>query len=714
MSEDRVEVDESGVQISRLTEWENEPSVLDLKQEYSDARSETDRHINKVKTWLDHLNGTGVAKPQVKKGNSSLVPKLIRKQAEWRYSSLSEPFLNTPDVFNIYPATHKDVYSARQNQLVLNHQFNTKLNKVAFIDEYVRTAVDEGTVIVRLGWNYEEKTVIKEEEQFEYVPDPGAADLHAQLHGLMETDPAAYDSHVPREMKEAHEITMQMQYPHVPRSLGMQEVEETIVVANHPTLEVCDFKSVTIDPSCNGDPDKANFFIFTFESSKAELMKDGRYKNLEKINMDASSILGSEDHESKDNDGFNFNDDIRKKIIVREYWGFKDINGDGELVPIVAAWVNDTIIRMEESPFPDKQLPFVVVPYMPVRKSLYGEPDGELLIDNQKIIGAVTRGMIDLMAKSANSQTGVRKDALDIVNKRKFDRGDDYEFNGNIPDPRHAIFTHTYPEIPASAQFMIGWTNNEAESLTGVKAFNDGISGATYGDTATGVRGAMDAASKREVGILRRLAAGMIKIGRKIIAMNAEFLSEEEVIRITDGEFAVVKRDDLQGDFDLQLAISTAEEDNQKAGELSFMLQTMGNNMDFGISKVILSDIARLRKMPQLAQKIESYEPQPDPLQQQKTMLEIELLKAQIADLGGKTVRHQTGAKLDEAKVASEYAKAEKLGSEADLNTLDFVEQETGTKQERDLEKHGAQAEANARLEMVKAALNNRNNQPAQ
>jgi hypothetical protein len=37
----------------------------------------------------------------------------------------------------------------------------------------------------------------------------------------------------------------------------------------------------------------------------------------------------------------------------------------------------------------DKKLPFISVQYLPTRKSIYGEPDGALLEDNQKIIGAV-------------------------------------------------------------------------------------------------------------------------------------------------------------------------------------------------------------------------------------------------------------------------------------------------------------------------------------
>jgi hypothetical protein len=459
---------------------------------------------------------------------------------------------------------------------------------------------------------------------------------------------------------------------------------------------------VIIDPTCMGDIDKAGFVVYSFESSLSQLEKEGKkYKNLDKINISNSSILGVPDHHSSDGSKtFNFSDEPRKKFVVYEYWGFWDIDGSGIVKPFVAAWVGNTMIRLEENPFPDKKIPFVVEQYLPVRKSTYGEPDGALLEDNQKVIGAVTRGMIDIMGKSANGQTGIRKDMLDTTNRRKFDKGQDYEFNANV-DPRQGVFMHTYPEIPASAQFMLGLQNQEAESLTGVKSYSQGVSGQSLGDVAAGVRGALDAASKRELGILRRLSNGIIKIGRKVISMNAEFLSDSEVVRITNDEFAVVKKDDLAGHFDLRLSISTAEEDNNKAEQLAFLLQTVGPNSDPEMMKMILSDIAKLRKMPDLAKRIESYQPQPDPLAQEEAQLRIELLKAQIAKENAQAMSYQSGAQLDMAKAGTEQVKQGNLQSDTDLKNLDFVEQESGVKQERAKELHGEQARSQAQLKLL-------------
>ena len=695
-------------EVKKLTEWANEPSVLDLKQDYSDAKNEADAHVSDVNRWLDNLHVRGASKPSKGDGSrSALQPKLIRKQAEWRYAALSEPFLSTSDVFNVSPVTYEDKQSAQQNQLVLNNQFNTKIDKTKFIDEYVRTAVDEGTVIVRVGWDYEEREETREEPIYEYVPaqDPSVASQYQQLAQFAQGNPDAFAQQVPSEIQEAVQLSIQSGQVLVPVERGYEEITEVVAVRNHPTLEICDYRNVVIDPSCGGDMSKASFVVYSFETSLDELRRDGKYKNLDSVNVTGASILGDPDYNSEDNGAFNFNDEPRKKFMVHEYWGYWDIDGEGTVKPIVAAWVGDVLIRLEENPFPDGDLPFVVVPYLPVRKSLYGQPDGELLEDNQRIIGAVTRGMIDILGKSANGQTGVRKDALDLTNKRRFDRGLDYEFNANV-DPRQAVFMHTYPEIPNSAQIMLQLQNAEAESLTGVKAFSNGISGQALGDTATGVRGALDAASKRELGILRRLADGIIQIGRKFIAMNAEFLSEEEVVRITNENFVTIRRDDLAGKFDLKLSISTAEEDNQKAQELAFMLQTMGNNMDPSMSKMILSDIARLRKMPELAKRIEEYQPQPDPMQQQLQQLEIQKLQAEIAELQSRAMENQAQAMLDQAKAGTEQVKAGNVQADTDLKNLDFVEQESGVKQERDLQKMGEQAKANAKLEMVKASIN--------
>jgi hypothetical protein len=697
-----------GKPAEQLTDWENPPKVSDLKADYQAAESDKNSHLADVDRWMAYRDITGEAKPNKRTGYSSVQPKLIRKQAEWRYAALSEPFLTTQDLFDVTPVTYEDKRSAVQNALVLNNQVSTKIDKVAFIDEYIRTGVDEGSVIIRTGWAFSEEE--RERPKFKFLVNQSPEYLQ-HLQGMMQRaqqDPEGFEASTTQEMKDALQLSMEKQLPIEPVADGTEMVMVTI--KNHPTWDVCDYKNLTIDPTCKGIIDNAGFIIHSTETSMSELKADGRYQNLDSI-VGRSSTLADTTYERDNESSFEFKDKPRQKMVLHEYWGYWDINKTGIVKPIVAAYVDDVMIRLDENPFDDKKLPFTLVQMLPKRKSNYGEPDAELIIDNQKIIGATTRGMVDVMARSANAQQGYAKGVFDVTNKRKFQQGEDYEYNPTI-NPESAFHMHKFPELPQSAALMVQSQVADAESLTGVRPFAQSQTGAIGSDTATGVKSAMDATSKRDTGILRRFVEGLTKIGRKTIAMNQQFLTEDEVIRVTNNEFVVVKPDDLAGNFDLRLTISTAEEDDNKAQQLAFMLQTIGNNMDPSMTNMILAEIATLRKMPALAQKISTFQPQPDPVQEQLQQLEMQKLQAEIAVLQSEAKENQAEAQLDMAKsqtegakVETEAAKARETHSKADALDQGYLDTEAGTTQKRDLDKISQQAESQTQTKMVEASL---------
>jgi hypothetical protein len=705
--------------------WKNPPKVSDLKADYISAKGDHDLHMQEVSNNLDYLNITGIAKRKPQRNASNVQPKTIRKQAEWRYPNLSEPFLNTENIFTVEPATYADVEAAKQNEQLLNYQFNIKLDKVLLMDTCARVLVNEGTAILRVGWDYREGLLDEEKPVYSFNPVNDAAQAqqltlqYQQIGAMMQQGAEDALKQVDPSLIIGFRMSQQTGQLVQAAQTGTEIVKVKGVTVNQPTVEVCDYRNVMIDPTCKGDLDKAGFVIFQFETSLSDLKKQtGLYKNLDKIEeniknaiLNRASIELSDD-EFIEGSNFNYKDKARKKFTAYEYWGFWDYNDTGIAEPFVATWVDNILIRLEENPFPDKKLPFVLIPYLPRIRSVYGEPDGVLLEDNQKIVGAVTRGMIDIMGKSATGQRATRADALDLVNKKKFEQGLDFEFQSTGGDPSTLFHVFQFPEIPQSAPLMLQMQNAEAEALTGVKAFStgsQGISGASLGESATAARGALDAASKRELTILRRMSEGMKKVARKIIAMNAVFLSEEEVIRVTDSEFVTIKRDALRGEFDLKLKITTAEDDNAKAQELAFMLQTGAANADPEEVRMIRAEIADLRKMPALAKKIRDFKPEPDPLVVKEQELKIKLLEAQIQNELAKAHENAANGDKDLEIVNTEKAKQRKLLAEADAIDLDYVEQESGVHQEREKEKidlqHRAtmqQKEADIRIAQAK------------
>ena len=684
------------------TGWKNPPTVNDLIRDFKAAEAVQSTQIAKIKTWLDNLRVEGSAKISTPVGRSSVQPKLIRKQAEWKYSTLSAPFLTNGKVFSVSPRSWRDTKAARQNEALLNYQFDVKLKKRKLIDELVRCLYDEGTVILRVGWYRTSHMETQQIPVFAYYPTQSQEELD-QLQQAMElktSDPTGYNE-LSEELKAACQFYEETQQATVAVITGYKDIQVEVFDENHPTCEVINTANFYPDPTCDGDLSKAQFAIYSFETTLADLKKQNKYKNLENIVTGSESAESGASYERKQphvNGSFKFQDEPRQKIVAKEYFGYWDANEDGVLVPFVATWVGQTLIQLETNPFPDKGLPYVAIPYMPVRGSIYGEPDAELLQDNQNILGALTRGTIDLMARSANAQQGFPKSFLDVPNRRRYDQGLDYEYNPTMGIPSQVLIQHTYPEIPNSVLNLIQYQLTDAEALTGTKTYDQGLNSGSLGSVAAGIRNVVEASSRREMDVIRRIADGLAEVGRKIAAMNAVFLGEQEVIRITDEEYITVDRDALKAETDITVEVSSVDADNVKAGELGFLLQTLGNTVPFDLTKMVLAELTRLRRMPELAHRLEHFNPQPDPLDQAIKEAEVAKLQAEVGKLQSEIAKNQAQAQYY-------MVAARKVNTEADLNDLEFLEEETGTKHARELQKQQAQAEANQDLEVTKGLI---------
>ena len=585
--------------------------------------------------WLNESYGNPYGNEVDNK--SKIVSKDIKKQIEWLIPSAADPFLSTSDVIKCTPITAEDTLSARQNELLLNTQFCRKFSRFNFINKAIRVLATEGTLVIQTGWDYEDK-----------------------------------------EVEEEVEIAVVDKYGNTIIRKEIQKV--TKVIKNQPTAIVCRNEDIFIDPTCMDDMDKCQFIIHRYESDLSTLKADGRYKNLDKIDTNSGGY--DPDFDAQDKTEFKFEDKARKKVLVYEYWGNYDVNNDGITEQIVCAWVGDTIIRLEDNPYPDKKPPFIVVPFSSIPFQMYGEALAENIGDNQKVKTAITRGIIDNMAKSNNGQIGIRLGALDLANRKKFLQGKNFEFKGTPAD----FWQGSFNQIPGSVFDMLQLMNNEIESQTGVNAFSKGLTGNSLGSSATAARGMLDATALRRLHLVRNIAENLVKpLMRKWMAYNSEFLEEEEVVRVTNEEYVPVRRDDLEGKVDIDITISTYEEANARSQELGFMLQTLGNSIPFELTQLILSEIVKLGRMPELEKALREYKPQPDPIQEQIKQLEIQKLQlensklmAEIQDLSARAGENEVDMKLKEYKAQVEAAKARALHSKADLDDLAMLMKDEG------------------------------------
>lgn len=632
-----------------------------LKQDLSAAKDMKATIDQRVAERRDVYNGKLYGNEE--EGKSKIVVKLAKRQSEWAHATIKDPFVSTPEIIKCNPITFEDVNAARQNELLLNYQFCRQFDRYKFMTKAIKVLDVDATLVVQTGWVYEDEEI-------------------TQMTDVVDID----------DYGNEFIIT--------------QRIPTIRVKKNQPTAKVCRSEDVFIDPTCQDDLDNAQFVIYRYETDLSTLKRDGRYKNLDKVKEVASDYTNDEDFDAEDESEFKFNDKARKKLLVYEYWGNYDIDDDGIVEPIVCAWIGGTIIRLQSNPYPDKKPPFIVVPFSSVPFQIHGENNIDLIEDNQKVVTATTRGIINNMAQSTNGQVGIRKGALDAIQRKKFFNGKNFEFNGTPAD----FWQGSFNQIPGSAFDMMALQNNEAESLTGTKGFSQGLTGNALGNTATAARGVMDATATRRLDTVRNIAENLIKpLMRKWMSYNSEFLSEEEVIRVTNEQFTPIRRDDLAGNVDIDITISTAEDNSMKMQELTFLLQTLGNTLPFELTQKILAQIARLSRQPELEKDVAGFKPQPDPMAEQTKQLEMAKLQAEVQYLQARAYALHAGAGEDDADKAEKMAQAElkraqarKLMSEADNLDLKYVADDGQVKHQEDIDKENLKHQQKLELEDMK------------
>lgn len=719
----------------KLTSWKNEPKFSDLYADYSAAQEDHGIQLLRLDEWEVNMDGGKGVK--VAKGRSNVRPKLIRKQAEWKYPALEEPFLNTENMFRIKPRTFEDTEAAAQNELVLNWQWSVKVDKVELVGDIVRGIVDEGTVIVKTGWEVEEDVVMVEEDQ----PIMGTPEQSLRMMQKLYQAGKMTQEEIQAKMAAGE-----------PMQIGTRkvEVEKTVLTKNNPTYEVCDIRDVILDPTANGELKDLRFIVHEYDTDMSTLKankyrekitvdketgeevveESGIYHNLEKIqvsdNQDSQEYYN--DYGAAGEDGetnFKFKDKPRKKLRAYEYWGYWDINGNGEVVPIIATWIGKVMVRMEENPFPFDGLPFSIAKYMPRKNEIYGEPDGELLKENQDSVGKMMRAAHDITSTQAVGQEFVDEQFFAGPSQKDNYRSGKTVYFRHGMDPKTAIHKSTVDPVPKAVFDMIEYQQNDAESMSGTKSFSQGIGSQSLGSVATGIRSALDATAKRELSILRRLSEQLFKdIARKSIIMNQAYLEEEQVVRVTNHEFVPVKREELQGEFDLIVDVSTPEKDNEKAEKLNMLMQTNAQSMHPGLQKVIYAKIAKLWKEPDLAEEVISFEPEPDPAQQEIQRLQLEnaqlanqKLKMEIAKMGKDIESEDSKIEERESRTAQNLdseskenmatarlknAQAKKLEGESDMNDLTFMRKYDGVDRTEEIENKEAEWLAKSEENMLK------------
>ena len=540
----------------------------DIDQAKKDKESIDSKMVEWRKTYNAELSGNEI------EGRSKYVSKDVKKAIHWYVPNAMKPFMSTDDMVDAIPRTADDIQRAKAQAVLLNFQFNNDFPRYDFLYQSLSIMAIEGTVIARTGWDLEEET-----EEIEFN------NINEQQYQEMAQSGAEFVEVNTQEVQVPSVTPSGMQYMDV-ATVYSGKVKVTNTIKSRPTAEVIKNEDFFISSTATSI-DKAEFVAQKIETTRSDLLKqdisrnpNGIYKNVDKIVIgskedDDSQLASTRETELEDrgqNEDARTEDRSREKVTIYEYYGNIDVNGDGIAEPIVCVYSGETILRLSENPFPDKQPPFIGCPYSAKPFAFWGDAMAAFAEDSQNVKTAIMRTFIDLMAHSTNGMKHVRKGSIDALNIRRLREakvGTVVEWNdigGYHPEVK--------TDIDGSLMKMYELFTGEVENETGITRYNQGLDAKSLNKTATGVTAIMNQSQMRIWETTSRFAEEYIKkLFRKWIAYNQAYLNEAIAVRIAGDEFVNILPDDIGGKLDMKLNVAIAGSNEQKAQQITQVLQ---------------------------------------------------------------------------------------------------------------------------------------------
>jgi len=343
-----------------------------------------------------------------------------------------------------------------------------------------------------------------------------------------------------------------------------EEVEREVKEYDGPDIEVVDIFDFYVDPYAE-DIDDARYVIHRSVKSMKHIRsmaRKGIYHNIDNIGSGEAP-----DHEASKRQA-----DIEQATVPMH---------DDEMVEILEYWENDrvitvaneTVIRDEPNPYHHKKIPFVKVVDTQVPKEFWGigevEPNEKL----QHELNTLRNQRIDNLSLAINnmflvsSQAGIDPDELV------------WRPNGivwtNKPDVREAMQQIGPTNVSPSAYQEEEVAKRDMQETSAVVQYIKGVEPSGEA-TATEITSLQREANYRFMQKIRNMIDGLERVGELMVAMNQQFVTEEQMVRIggerslqwmqptAEGEgfqFLQISPDDIAGQFDIQVA-STALEPN--------------------------------------------------------------------------------------------------------------------------------------------------------
>jgi len=421
---------------------------------------------------------------------------------------------------------------------------------------------------------------------------------------------------------------------------------------DHPTVEEIPLDSLLLDPSAKRFSD-CNFAIEQSKVSVSDILGHSGWYGEHTIESLAPLTAASSEEYDVNKDGydssFNFEDRLRQLVSINTYYGKMEI--DGELKSIVAIWSDNFLINMMDSPYPKswKGLPFIMTDYIPVSGSIYGKSIASLLSIDQRIATSLDRSIMKQLDHSTIGQRGISQGALDPANERKFKAGKDFKFNNKTMDIWEGSFTQLSPDVYA----LQDKTRVDAEELSGISRLSAGLDPRALNSNVSATASSLvnSNAQRRLLLVMRHVSSLLEQMFRKWLDITV-LMADDLSVRLNN-EIMSIQGFDLEGNFDINIDISTDGQRSEKAQQLSMVLQQLGSNpaIPKSVTMTLTSEFVTALGMYELgdtlkglSKQMQQSEGQPNPMQEAQVKMEMEARQAQITKDNAQAKKYEADA----------------------------------------------------------------------
>lgn len=494
------------------------------------------------------------------KGQSTIVDSTIWDAIEWILPAMIQPYVETNEFIKISPqsSNFKNIVAAQVHRELLANQIKKKLPWYQIIYDVIKGMLIQRESFAKIAWQ-------------EADPDKGEPVSRPILTSIPASQ-IRYDWNVINFL-DSHVVTQEE---------DMTRADIIALMKGEDGVNESVFNVIMAAPGRNT-----------------------RTARLRDESTDQPNWVGNDD------DKMNINHTL---YLRREHWTTYSLEGNDEVVPVMAVFIDDVLVQLIENPTPLRRPPFFQAEC--VRDVLGNPAQGipEILSDIQMYKTGILRMTSDNLNAQMNGLVEYDQNNVDDVGVQLLKHAPK---GARVPIPVNKMGSvNPLPATPIAAHAFTVWELLEVakENRSGFTRYSQGNDSKSLNQTATGIVAITQRSEMRVWEFTKRLgemffkpvAEGLVKFNQTELStqdLELQFGSPEYRFRDNEGKEHIVpakkagdwitlSKKDLGGHFTLELDIQS-DVDKQTALDNGFQwAQFFGPYVGQGVSKDAMSLMA--------------------------------------------------------------------------------------------------------------------------